>query len=337
MFASLRERGRLVRHVVIAGANPEGRELAGDAPGRHRGSGYRVLGFVDDTVTDPSPSPGVPLLGTVSEAAADRAPPRRRERDRRRQRHRERDHEPPGPRPARPRASTSSCPRRCATSPRSASPCVRSGASRSSTSSRCSATAGARIAKRAFDIVGATVGAGHRLARCSLVAAIAIKLDIPRPGAVQAEPGRPQRPSRSRSSSCARWCGDAEAQLDRPARRQRGRRPAVQDQATTPGSPGSAASSARTSIDELPAALERAAGRDEPGRPPAGAAPRDRGVGPAAHPAPAGQAGHHRHVAGQRPQRDVLRGLHPPRPLLRRQLVAAHRPRHPGQDGAGGA
>jgi exopolysaccharide biosynthesis polyprenyl glycosylphosphotransferase len=69
VFSSLRERGRLVRHVVIAGANPEGRELAGMLQADTT-LGYRVLGFVDDTVTEPYPAKGIPLLGTVSEAAA---------------------------------------------------------------------------------------------------------------------------------------------------------------------------------------------------------------------------------------------------------------------------
>ncbi len=68
MFARMRSQGRMVRNVVIAGANPEGRELAAmlrtDA-----WLGYNVLGFVDDTVTDAEPVPGVPLLGTVSDAA----------------------------------------------------------------------------------------------------------------------------------------------------------------------------------------------------------------------------------------------------------------------------
>jgi exopolysaccharide biosynthesis polyprenyl glycosylphosphotransferase len=67
LFASLRERGYLVRHVVIAGANPEGRELAAQLQSE-AWLGYRVLGFVDDTVTDPQPVAGIPLLGTVDEA-----------------------------------------------------------------------------------------------------------------------------------------------------------------------------------------------------------------------------------------------------------------------------
>ncbi|HEU5149601.1 MAG TPA: sugar transferase [Iamia sp.] len=68
IFGALRERGKLVRNVVIAGANPEGRELAAMLR-TDRWLGYRVLGFVDDDpTTDPEPVPGVPLLGTVADA-----------------------------------------------------------------------------------------------------------------------------------------------------------------------------------------------------------------------------------------------------------------------------
>ncbi len=68
IFGALRERGKLVRNVVIAGANPEGRELAAMLR-TDTWLGYRVLGFVDDDpATDPEPVPGVPLLGTVSDA-----------------------------------------------------------------------------------------------------------------------------------------------------------------------------------------------------------------------------------------------------------------------------
>jgi exopolysaccharide biosynthesis polyprenyl glycosylphosphotransferase len=68
IFGALRERGKLVRNVVIAGANPEGRELAAMLR-TDRWLGYRVLGFVDDDpATDPEPVPGVPLLGTVADA-----------------------------------------------------------------------------------------------------------------------------------------------------------------------------------------------------------------------------------------------------------------------------
>jgi exopolysaccharide biosynthesis polyprenyl glycosylphosphotransferase len=68
IFSAMRERGKLVRNVVIAGANPEGRELAAMLR-TDKWLGYRVLGFVDDDpATDPEPVPGVPLLGTVSDA-----------------------------------------------------------------------------------------------------------------------------------------------------------------------------------------------------------------------------------------------------------------------------
>ncbi len=68
IFGALRERGKLVRNVVIAGANPEGRELAAMLR-TDTWLGYRVLGFVDDDPdTDAEPVPGVPLLGTVSDA-----------------------------------------------------------------------------------------------------------------------------------------------------------------------------------------------------------------------------------------------------------------------------
>ena len=68
IFGALRERGKLVRNVVIAGANPEGRELAAMLR-TDRWLGYRVLGFVDDDPdTDTEPVPGVPLLGTVADA-----------------------------------------------------------------------------------------------------------------------------------------------------------------------------------------------------------------------------------------------------------------------------
>ncbi len=67
VFAAMRHNGKLVRNVVIAGANPEGRELAAMLQSEPW-HGYKVLGFVDDTVTDPQPVAGVPLLGTVGDA-----------------------------------------------------------------------------------------------------------------------------------------------------------------------------------------------------------------------------------------------------------------------------
>jgi exopolysaccharide biosynthesis polyprenyl glycosylphosphotransferase len=63
-FAYLRHRGHLVRHVVIAGANPEARELAAMLQ-NEPWLGYRVLGFVDDAPEDHE----VRLLGGIGDAA----------------------------------------------------------------------------------------------------------------------------------------------------------------------------------------------------------------------------------------------------------------------------
>ncbi|NLV54319.1 MAG: sugar transferase [Acidimicrobiales bacterium] len=67
IFHALRARGRLVRNVVIAGCNSEGRELAAMLRAEPW-LGYSVLGFVDDSATEPEPVPGVPLLGTIADA-----------------------------------------------------------------------------------------------------------------------------------------------------------------------------------------------------------------------------------------------------------------------------
>ena len=92
----------------------------------------------------------------------------------------------------------------------------------------------------------------HRRARRSLVAAIAIKLDSPGPVLFrQSRVGRDGRAVPGAASS-ARWSPDAEAQLRRPARRQRGRRPAVQDARTTPAITRVGRFLRSTSIDELP-------------------------------------------------------------------------------------
>src|SRR4051794_8459661 len=53
-------------------------------------------------------------------------------------------------------------------------------------------------------------------------------------------------------------------------------------------------------------------------------------------PASASEARHDRHVAGERPEQLVVRGLHPPRSVLRRQLVAPHRPGGAREDAADG-
>ncbi len=64
VFLRLRSVGRMVRYVVIAGANPEGRDIAAMLT-TESWLGYRVIGFVDDNAPSKEPVPGVPLLGGV--------------------------------------------------------------------------------------------------------------------------------------------------------------------------------------------------------------------------------------------------------------------------------
>ena len=97
--------------------------------------GYRVLGFVDDHAHRPATGARHPAARRHRRRRPDRAAVHRCERDRRGQRGRERQSPTGWPATCSTRASTSSCPRRCATSPRSASPCAPSAASPSSTSS----------------------------------------------------------------------------------------------------------------------------------------------------------------------------------------------------------
>ncbi|MCU1355214.1 MAG: putative UDP-galactose phosphate transferase (WeeH) (Modular protein) [Acidimicrobiales bacterium] len=66
IFLRLRSRGRMVRSVVIAGANPEGRDIAAMLQAEPW-LGYQVLGFVDDHASSEEPVPGVPLLGGVAQ------------------------------------------------------------------------------------------------------------------------------------------------------------------------------------------------------------------------------------------------------------------------------
>jgi exopolysaccharide biosynthesis polyprenyl glycosylphosphotransferase len=66
IFLRLRSGGQLVRTVVIAGANPEGRDIAAMLQAEPW-LGYQVVGFVDDHAATAEPVPGVPLLGGVTE------------------------------------------------------------------------------------------------------------------------------------------------------------------------------------------------------------------------------------------------------------------------------
>jgi len=66
VFLRLRSAGRMVRYVVIAGANPEGRDIAAMLQ-TEPWLGYEVIGFVDDNAPAREPVPGVPLLGGVAD------------------------------------------------------------------------------------------------------------------------------------------------------------------------------------------------------------------------------------------------------------------------------
>ena len=69
MFLRLRSRGRMVRRVVIAGANPEGQDIAAMLQ-TDVWLGYQVIGFVDDHSGRAEPVPGLPLLGGFSDLPA---------------------------------------------------------------------------------------------------------------------------------------------------------------------------------------------------------------------------------------------------------------------------
>ena len=66
VFLRLRSGGQMVRFVIIAGANPEGRDIAAMLQAEPW-LGYEVVGFVDDNAPAREPVPGVPLLGGVAE------------------------------------------------------------------------------------------------------------------------------------------------------------------------------------------------------------------------------------------------------------------------------
>ncbi|CAN5804938.1 sugar transferase [soil metagenome] len=66
VFLRLRQGGRMTRYVVIAGANPEGRDIAAMLKAEPW-LGYEVIGFVDDNAPQREPVPGVPLLGGTAD------------------------------------------------------------------------------------------------------------------------------------------------------------------------------------------------------------------------------------------------------------------------------
>jgi len=66
VFLRLRSAGQMVRFVIIAGANPEGRDIAAMLK-TEPWLGYQVVGFVDDHSPTREPVPGVPMLGGLAE------------------------------------------------------------------------------------------------------------------------------------------------------------------------------------------------------------------------------------------------------------------------------
>ena len=286
----------MLRHVIIAGANPEGREL-GQMLRTEQGLGYHVIGFVDDGQFDDDPVPGIPLLGPIADtgrilreqegssvivasSGVDSEVTNRLARDLLDQgvhvelsstlaRHLLAAAHGAAARPVPDRATSSRCVR------------VR--------------LAGCGEA-----------GVRHRRRRrwrssCSRPSC------WPRPSPSSSTPRAPiffsqVRVGRDgqavpRSSSCAPWSSTPRSSWPTLLDEERGRRAALQDAARPADHPGR--SRPAQAVDRRAApAVERRPGRHEPRRSSAGAAARDRGVGLAAHPAPAGQAGHHRHVAG---------------------------------------
>ena len=70
LFSKMRTAGRLTRYVVVAGANPEGQEIAAMLQAEPW-LGYTVVGFVDDREGAPAePVPGMRLLGRISDLPA---------------------------------------------------------------------------------------------------------------------------------------------------------------------------------------------------------------------------------------------------------------------------
>ncbi|MBI2711037.1 MAG: sugar transferase [Actinobacteria bacterium] len=69
IFASLRARGDLLRPAVIVGSGPEACEIAGMLHSDPT-TGYRVVGFLDDSPTEMEPLPGLPVLGRPEQACS---------------------------------------------------------------------------------------------------------------------------------------------------------------------------------------------------------------------------------------------------------------------------
>ena len=147
-----------------------------------------------------------------------------------------------------------------------------------------------------------------------------------RPGVLPPGARRPRRPDRSAMIKFRSMVVDADQQVAPARRRQRGRRPAVQDEARPAHHPRRRRA-APALARRAPPAVQRASAARCRWSAPARRCQREvghlrRGRPPQAPRPP----GHHRPLAGQRPHRPHLGGVGPPRPALRRELVARARP-----------
>ena len=116
IFANLRAQGRMLRHVVIVGANPEGRELARCSRPSH-GSATTCSASSTTARIDARPGRRHPAPRARSPTPARSCAASGLERDRGVERRSTARSRTAWPATCSTRASTSSCPRRCATSP----------------------------------------------------------------------------------------------------------------------------------------------------------------------------------------------------------------------------
>ena len=266
--------------LAIIGANTE--ELA---PQRRCWPPDPGTGVSKSSGSSATPTPAIrrairwPCLGPGDGHRRDPGRTGDRWRDHRRHRHRPRHVEPAHPPPDRRGVHvelSSTLPRHRLAAARRSGP---SAASRWSTSSPSSATAGARPPSARSTSCWPSAPSSLTLP-IVLVAMAAIRLDSKGPVLFrQVRVGRNGRPFQV--LKLRTMVLDAEARLDELLADNEADGPAVQDDERPPGHPGRPLP-AQDLDRRAAAAVERGAGRDEPGRAPPRPPRRDRGLGPAA-------------------------------------------------------